>query len=115
MFSVNESYFTILTANQNPTPVTLQKGVLGHTFTPIWEKGKRNQLFMIIKPLQVAEFLIENCQFLGVEEIFEVSIEDKRIIEEKSDNCQEVSRKTFTPLNLDTNFHEELKGSCLPD
>ena len=70
---------------------------------------------MINKRLQVAEFLIESCQFLDAEEIFEISVEDKRIIEKKSDNCQEVSRKTFSPLNFYTNFHEELKGSCLPN
>ena len=115
MVSVNESYFPILTANQNPTPVTLQKGLLGHTFTPILEEGKRNQLFLINKPLQVAEFLNENCHFLDVEEIFEISIEDKRIIERNSDNCQEANKKTFTPSNLDTDFHEKLKGSCLPN
>ena len=68
---------------------------------------------MINKPLQVADFLIENCQFVDVEEIFEISLEDKRIIEKNSDSCQGVSRKTFTPLNLDTDFHEELEGSCL--
>ena len=70
---------------------------------------------MINRPLQVAEFLIENCQFHDVEEIFEISIEDKRIIEKDSHNCQEVSTKRFTPLNLDTDFHEQLKGSCLPN
>ena len=78
-------------------------------------KGKRNQLFLIIRPLQVAEFLIENCQFLDVEKIFEISIEDKRIIERNSDNCQESSRKTFTLLNLNTDFLDELKRSCLPN
>ena len=66
------------------------------------------------KPLQIAEFLFENCQFLDAEEIFEISTEDKRIIKKNSDNCQEVSRKTFTPLKLYTDFHEELKSSCLP-
>ena len=114
MVSVHESYFPTPTANQNPTPVTLQKGLLGHTFTPILETGKRNKLFLINKPLQVAEFLHENCHFLDVEEIFESSIKDKRIIEKNSDNCQEASKKTSTPLNLDTDFHEDLKGSCLP-
>ena len=114
MVSVNESYFPSLTANQNPTPVTLQKGLLGHTFTPILGKGKGNQLFLINKPLQVAEFFNENCHFLDVEEIFEISIEDKRIIERNSDNCQEAGKKTFTHSNLDTDFPEELKGSCLP-
>ena len=113
MVSVNESYFPILTGNRNPTPVTLQKGLLGHTFTPILEKRKRNQLFFINRPLQVAEFLNENCHFLDVEEIFEISYEDKRRIERISDNCQEASKKTFTPSNLDADFHEELKGSCL--
>ena len=39
MIRVNESSFPILTANQNPTPVTLQEGLLGLTFTPIFEKG----------------------------------------------------------------------------
>ena len=77
----NKSSFPILTANQNPTPVTLQKGLLGHTFTTILEKGKRNQFFLNIGPLQVADFLIENRQFPDVEEIFDISIEDKRIIE----------------------------------
>ena len=47
MVGVNKSYYPILTANQNPTPVTLQKGLQGHTFTPVLENGKRNQLFMI--------------------------------------------------------------------
>ena len=70
---------------------------------------------MINKPLQVAEFLNENCHFLDVEEIFENSIEDKRIIERISEDCQEASIKTFTPSHLDTDFHEELKGSCLPN
>ena len=41
MVGVNESYFPILSANQNPTPVTLQKVLLGHTFTPVFEKGKK--------------------------------------------------------------------------
>ena len=41
MVSVNESYLPILTAKQNPTPVTLQKGLLGHTLTPILEGGKK--------------------------------------------------------------------------
>ena len=50
---------------------------------------------MISKPLRVADFLIEKCKFLDVEEIFDISIEDKRIIEKSSHNCQEVSRKTF--------------------
>ena len=115
MVRVNESYFPILSANQNPTPVTLQKGLLGHTFTPVLEEGKKNQLFLINKQLQVAEFLNENCHFLDVDEIFEISIEDKRIIERNSEDCQEASKKTFTPSNLDTDFHEELKGSCLPN
>ena len=114
MVSVNESYFPIPTANQNGTPVTLQKGLLGHTFTPILEERKRNQFFLINKSLQVAEILNENCHFLDVEEIFKTSIEDKRIIERNSDNCQEASKKTFTLSNLETDFHEELKGSCLP-
>ena len=61
MVSVNESYFPILTANQNLTPVTLQKELLGKTFTPVLEKRKRNQLFMFNKPLQAAEFLFEIC------------------------------------------------------
>ena len=69
---------------------------------------------MINELLQVAEFLIKNCQFLDAEEIFEISIQDKRIIEKNSDYCQEVSRKTFTSLNLYTNFHEQPKGPCLP-
>ena len=72
MVGVNESSFPILTAKQNPRPVTLQKRLLGHTFTPILEKGKRNQLFLINKPLQVKDLLIENCQFSDVEEIFEL-------------------------------------------
>ena len=110
MVSVNESDFPILTANQNPTPVTLQKGLLGPTFTPILEEGKRNQLFLIKKPLQVAEFLNENCQFLDVEENFEISIEDKRIIERNSEDCQEASKKTCTSSNLDTDFMKNLKG-----
>ena len=62
--SVNECYFPILTANQNPTPVTLQKGLLGYTFTPFLEKGRKNQLYLINKPLQVADFLNENFNFL---------------------------------------------------
>ena len=81
MVSVNESYYPILTANQNPTPVTLQKGFLRHKFTPILEKRKIHQPFMINRPLQIAEFLIEKCQFPNIEEIFENSIEDNRIIE----------------------------------
>ena len=113
--SVNESHLPILNANQNRTPVTLQKRILSHTFTPILEEGKKSQLFLINKPLQVAEFLNGNCHFLDVEEIFEISIEDKRMYERNSDNCQETSRETFTPFNLDTDFHNKLKGSCLPN
>ena len=75
---------------------------------------KKIDTFLINKPLQVAEFLIENCKILDAEGIFENSIEQKRNIERNSENCQEVSRKTFTPLKLDTDFHEELKGLCLP-
>ena len=115
MVRINESSHPIVTANQNPTPVTLQKGLLGHTFTPILEKGKKNQLFLITKPLQVAEFVIGSCQFLDVQEIFQISIEEKRINERNSDNCQETSRKTFFPLSSDSDFHEKLKGSCLPN
>ena len=70
---------------------------------------------MIERPLQVAEFLNENCHFLDLEEIFEISIEDKRIIERNSDNCQKTSKKTFTPSNLDANFHEKLERSCQPN
>ena len=41
MVNVNKGSFPIVTANQNPSPVTLQKGLLGHTFTPFLQKGKR--------------------------------------------------------------------------
>ena len=104
MVSVNKSYFPILTANQNPTPVTLQKGLLGHTFTPILDEGKRNQLFLIKRPLQVAEFLNENCHFLDVEEIFEISIEDKRKNERNSDNCQPASKKNIHSFKFGHRF-----------
>ena len=77
------------------------------------EKRKKNQLFLINEPLQVTEFSIENGHFLDVEEIFAISIENKRIIERISGNCQETSKETITCLNLDTDFHEELKKSCL--
>ena len=75
MASVKESSFPILTANQNTTTVTLQKRLLGHKFTLILEKRERTQLFFINKPLQVAEFLTKNCQFLDVEKIFEIQLQ----------------------------------------
>ena len=42
---------------------------------------------MMNKPFEVAELLFENSQFLDIEEVFELSIEDKRLSQATSDNC----------------------------